>query len=369
MGNDKRNSDVNDDIKCYIVRPEPKDGEKYYKNEDEWKKDYIEFLDLLNNGDETEILEHEGWVGEKKVGIGPYRDPDANCFEFYKDLATFLNEQEKQYIEPEESYQYEPCKKPFRIKVTNKKGELQFYLKSDQFGFSRPSTDHKHPYDIYLEKCKEEKIDKEDSEDSVNKVCKWMIESRTLGGSFLWPTDMMKGSYLSNYNTARGGSNPFENGKYKGGQYNNYPIEDRVDLTLLEIFLYYHKEEYPDKWNKTRLNKWFDLNEEANKEKAKQWFGHFGSFEKYVDFFCFNDFVHEVKNNNEKKYKPIDIVNSILVEEGDKLKGKETIREEKYFEKNRSDFSIYDKGHKDMETMFNNVNILITRRTKTMEKK
>ncbi len=351
----------NNELQSYILNKDGKD----------LKDDYIEFLKLLFDKNTKEIesqTERKEWNIERGIHVGPYQDPDGNCFEFYKDLAAFLNEQEDVYKpEQEELYHYEPCEeKPFGIEVTDNKGELQFYLKSDQFGFSRPSTDqkHKYPYYIYLEKCKEEKIGKEDS---VNKVCKWMIESRTLGGSFLWPTDMLKGRFFANYNTARGGTNPFENGKYKGRQYNNYPIEDRVDLTLLEIFLYYHKEEYSDKWNKIRLKKWFDLNEEADKEKAKQWFGHFGSFEKYVDFFCFNDFVHEVKNNNEKKYKPIDIVNSKLVEEGDKLKGKETIRKEEYFEKKREDFSIFKKDKDTMEQMFNNVNVLITRRSKTMK--
>ncbi len=346
--------------KSYLVRSDYTLYEKY----DDWKEDYTEFLELFSDGNKTYTLNHEGWVVEKRnkrnVVTGPYRDPDGNCFEFYKDLATFLNEREVEHIK-QEQYHYEAWGKPFGIKVINNKGELQFYLKSDQFGFSRPSTEHKHPYDVYLYLNDEDSLKK----DKVEQVCEWIYYSRTIGGSFLWPTNMMKGSYYANYNTARGGSNPFEDGKYKGGKYKNYPIEDRVDLTLLDIFLYYNNKDYSDKWNKTILYKWFEneKNEGANKKIANQWLGHFGSFEKYVDFFCFNDFVHEIKN----KYKPIDIVESKLNKEGE-LKGKEIIKEKEYFSKNREEFSIYDKDKKTMEKMFNNVNILITRRTETMEK-
>lgn len=330
----------NNELQSYIVK---KKGKNEYYNLNEWIELYGEYLKVL-----------------KLLPQNPYNDPDGNSKELYKELSDFLNEQEKRYIKKEEQYHYKECKKPFGIEVTNSEGEIQFYLKSDQFGFSAPRPEKDHPYDIYLETCSEEDIDR---------ISEWIYYSRTIGGSFLWPTNMMKGSYSANYNIARGGSNPFEDGKYKGGKYKKYPIEDRVDLTLLDIFLYYNNKDYSGKWNKTILCKWFEdeKNEGANKKIANQWFGHFGSFEKYVDFFCFNDFVHEDENNNEKKYMPIDIVNSKLVEEGCKLKGKETISEKEYFENNREVFSIFKKNKDTMEQMFNNVNVLITRRSKTMK--
>lgn len=327
----------NNELQSYIVK---KRGKDEYYNLNEWIELYGEYLKVL-----------------KLLPQNPYNDPDGNSEELYKELSDFLNEQERKVLKG--SWEYEPFK--YGVKVTINKKDY-FSLKSDQFGFSAPRPEKDHPYDIYLENYSDE-------DEDINRISEWIYYSRTIGGSFLWPTNMMKGSYYANYNTARGGSNPFEDGKYKGGKYNNYPIEDRVDLTLLDIFLYYNNKDYSDKWNKTILYNWFEneKNEGANKKIANQWFGHFGSFEKYVDFFCFNDFVHEVKNNNKKKYKPIDIVNSKLAEEGDKLKGKETIREEEYFENNREDFSIYDKDKDTMEQMFNNVNILITRRSKTMK--
>ena len=92
-----------------------------------------------------------------------------------------------------------------------------------------------------------------------------------------------------------------------------------------------------------------------------KWLRHFGNFETYVKFFCFEDFVDTNSN------MPIDIVESILKEDI-----KEdiivTIDEDYYRSKSRSVFSIYDKDKDTMEKMFNNVNILITRRTETMEK-
>jgi len=342
----------NNDLQTYILKEK---GKKERYSLDEWKKSYGQYLRAL-----------------KVLPQNPYNDPDAKETKnqwFYDGLKDFLNAREQEYYMKKRDAEWE--KWTYSTRRDEKLGyvldvscndKIIMSLKSDQFGFSAPRPEKDHPYDIYLETCSEEDIDR---------ISEWIYYSRTIGGSFLWPTNMMKGSHYANYNTARGGSNPFENGKYKGRQYNNYPIEDRVDLTLLEIFLYYHKEEYPDKWKKTILNKWFKKNEGANKKIANQWFGHFGSFEKYVDFFCFNDFVHEDKNNNEKKYEPIDIVKSNL-NKSKKKDNKVTIDEDYYYynsRKNRSDFSIYDKGHKDMETMFNNVNILITRRTKTMEKK
>ena len=275
----------NNELQSYILNKDGKD----------LKDDYIEFLKLLFDKNTKEIesqTERKEWNIERGIHVGPYQDPDGNCFEFYKDLAAFLNEQEDVYKpEQEELYHYEPCEeKPFGIEVTDNKGELQFYLKSDQFGFSRPSTDqkHKYPYDIYLEKCKEEKIGKEDS---VNKVCKWIYYSRTLGGSFLWPTDIHCKNRVG-YNPDRGGTKDSKESHY---------IEDRVDLTLLEVFLYYRQEDYPEEWEKTILKR----HVEKNKEIADRWFGHFGSFENYVDFFCFKGFV----DTNNGYYIPKSIIN------------------------------------------------------------
>ena len=111
----------------------------------------------------------------------------------------------------------------------------------------------------------------------------------------VWNNDQWKGIRSLNYNTKRGVGSI---------------IEDRVDLTLYEIKKYYVYKE--DKKN--------NLDFESDKFKLstymfgediwlEDWLNLFGSFERYVDFLCFQPFV--VKDENEK-YWPIDIIESDL---------------------------------------------------------
>ena len=112
-----------------------------------------------------------------------------------------------------------------------------------------------------------------------------LVSVQFLGFIFLWPETLWKG-----YNRSRGCAK----------------IEDRVDLTLLEIKHYFEYRELDDKKNfkfsKDRLFVHY------KKTDAQTWFGFFDSFEDYVDFFMFNDFVEDISTNGKKEYMPINIL-------------------------------------------------------------
>ena len=55
------------------------------------------------------------------------------------------------------------------------------------------------------------------------------------------------------------------------------------------------------------------------------WLDHFGSFEKYIDFFCLNDFVKEIKKDDDKKeYIPWDMTS--IIKDGDSYKPTEELK-------------------------------------------
>lgn len=264
------------------------------------------------------------------IDTNPYVDPDMleegqktriNSY-FYEDLCTFLNKQNGR------KYNY-----------TNKdkfiSDENGINLVSDQFGFSAPKIPVTHPYEVYLQKCKQEGRDKDLA---INNVIRWVMISRTIGGSFLWPNDIWK-----KYNMKRGGS-----ATHRGGSY----IQDRVDLTLLEI-----KHFLDNKDNvKGDILKVED-------ENSRKWLMDFGSFANYVDYFCLDSFV-----DKNKDYMPYDIVQSDM-EHSDFvcLKDNELqqIKKKDYFKTN----SIFNLDSNTLERMFNNVSKMIINRTNTMEQK
>ena len=282
-----------------------------------YKDQYTLFLNILWDY----ACYWEKW--SESSGWGPYEDPDLLYSKnrrinpkFYSDLCDFLNLKEEGG-----KYTYTDNDKYINYKDAVK-------LVSDQLGFSAPSLELKHPYDRYLIMCKSEGKNKDEA---INKVVNWVMESRTIGGSFLWPKDVWQG-----YNRARGGSK-----NMKGGSY----IEDRVDLTLCEIKHY--------------------LNEEGNYEEenilynyiekdamAKKWIKSFGDFKGYVDYFCFDPFV-----DKEKGYMPYDIVSN----------KKDCINDEsERVYRDRKNNSIFYLSADDLETMFQNVNYMIKERSKMM---
>lgn len=327
------------DLKCYIVKDKISKEDYYYNDLSKWKDAYVQ------NG-----------KGEPDYSI--YNDPDteeSRSYEFYEKLTEFLNirENSPEYqLEGKYTYKFNYTN-PYGIEVREKSNDPRdmnkeiesgpiYYLKSDQFGFSRPSKKHKHPYDSYLEKSSY-------SETSKVKVAEWLYNTRSLGGSFLWPMEQKTcGGWDSNpkYNTERGGT------KFRrGGSY----IEDRVDLTLLEIkqVMDYIRFDHPELEGNIL---WKCCMPETNMVK---WLRHFGDFRTYVEFFKFDKIF--VDENN---LIPYDITTN-------KLTTNKLIETKTYIGENRPR-TIWTGEDKDMDeeqlgNMFNNVAERIKERSKKME--
>lgn len=232
-----------------------------------------------------------------------YTDPDGKKNTgFYKDLSDFLNAA-RISRKNDKIISFEANEAPYGMITVYYKdqygNEQHFTVHSDQLGFSAVCLKYfrkNYPLSRYLEmqknkldklKNKSDKL-KNKSDKKLETVAKFLSEyvytTRTLGGSFLWPEDWYKG-----YNMERG------NGSY---------IEDRVDLTLLEIKHIYKFRELENQliYGKDYLFKRY------KNQYADKWFGFFDSFEDYVDFFMFNDFVEDISTNGKKEYMPINIL-------------------------------------------------------------
>lgn len=225
-----------------------------------------------------------------------YTDPDGKKNTgFYKDLSDFLNAA-RISRKNDKIISFEANEAPYGMITVYYKdqygNEQHFTVHSDQLGFSAVCLKYfrkNYPLSRYLEMQKN-KLDKlkNKSDKKLETVAKFLSEyvytTRTLGGSFLWPEDWYKG-----YNMERG------NGSY---------IEDRVDLTLLEIK---HIYKFRELENQLIYGKDY-LFERYKNQYADKWFGFFDSFEDYVDFFMFNDFVEDISTNGKKEYMPINIL-------------------------------------------------------------
>lgn len=208
-----------------------------------------------------------------------YCDPDTTYKKsldnhFFERLVTFLNKQEKCFgkkllLEGKYAYKFEVDK---GIKVTIENENNGFFLKSDQLGFSAPTNEKVYPYDLFLMKSR-------GSDKALKQVADWIIASRTIGGSFLWPTP-----FYRSYNLSRGG---------KIYSKNRFYIQDRVDLTLWEIYYCYNENE-----KSTIMTR---VKDEQAKEDLKKWLSHFKDFQTYIKYFCLEDFVN-------KKGHPINIL-------------------------------------------------------------
>lgn len=244
------------ELKCYGCKGEDKKNKVYQINScqfnhwvDEYKKDLIAYIS--NDTTKRNVKRY-------------YFDPDESYKDhcdhsFFYDLATFLNEQEKEMKKSlQGSFEYRFIEGE-GIKVSDKDKKMQsFYLRSDQFGFSAPKNGRCYPYDLYIKKH-------ENKDEAIEQVIKWISMSRTIGGSFLWPRQFWK-----NYNRER------------GGQINTtrkYYIQDRVDLTLWEIKNWYSGHGVSD------------ILERCREINLEQWLGHFKNFETYVTYFMLDKFV------------------------------------------------------------------------------
>lgn len=231
---------------------------------------------------EIEIEKNKAWekLREKKIAYyNIYMDPDKKeSIDFYNDLSDFLNAASCEHRKDLLFKANGLSKKG--IMVYRKKDKKEYFtIQSDQLGFSAVPWIYfstKYPLSRYFEMQK--------NEEAAKFLTDYVLATRTLGGSFLWPE-----SWHRDYNMRRG-----------IGSY----IEDRVDLTLLEIKHYFEYRELVDKKNfkfsKDRLFVHY------KKTDAQTWFGFFDSFEDYVDFFLFNDFVD--KDEQTKEYTPINIL-------------------------------------------------------------
>lgn len=291
--------ETNKKIKSY----EPENFEKNYKA-------YLVGLlstdyKCCGTSKEIEIEKNKAWekLREKKIAYyNIYMDPDKKeSIDFYNDLSDFLNAASCEHRKDLLFKANGLSKKG--IMVYRKKDKKEYFtIQSDQLGFSAVPWIYfstQYPLSRYFEMQK--------NEEAAKFLTDYVLATRTLGGSFLWPE-----SWHRDYNMRRG-----------IGSY----IEDRVDLTLLEIKHYFEYRELDDKKNfkfsKDRLFVHY------KKTDAQTWFGFFDSFEDYVDFFLFNDFVKATVTDGKKEYMPINILNGEPFEkdylnyEEDVLKGLE----------------------------------------------
>ena len=315
-----------ENYKAYLVDLLTKDYEFCKSREAAEKKCNKIVLDLRKKG---EIIKDKSESSNKL-----YIDPDKKeNEEFYRELSNFLNAS-RISRKNNKILSFEANEAPYgmiTVYYKDKYGNKQhFTVHSDQFGFSAVPCIYfrkNYPLSRYLEMQKN-KSDK-DPDAVAEFLANYVYTTRTLGGSFLWPETLWK-----DYNKSRG------NGNY---------IEDRVDLTLLEIKHYF---EYRDLDDKKKFKYSGDiLFRYCDNLDAQTWFGFFDSFEDYVDFFMFNDFVD--KDKQTKEYTPINILTGEAFETDYPGYKKDTLKE------------IEDE--KQLKEMLERVRDMVEKRTKKME--
>ena len=213
-----------ENYKAYLVDLLTKDYEFCKSREAAEKKCNKIVLDLRKKG---EIIKDKSESSNKL-----YIDPDKKeNEEFYRELSNFLNAS-RISRKNNKILSFEANEAPYgmiTVYYKDKYGNKQhFTVHSDQFGFSAVPCIYfrkNYPLSRYLEMQKN-KSDK-DPDAVAEFLANYVYTTRTLGGSFLWPETLWK-----DYNKSRG------NGNY---------IEDRVDLTLLEIKHYFEYRDLDDK--------------------------------------------------------------------------------------------------------------------------
>lgn len=315
-----------ENYKAYLVDLLTKDYEFCKSREAAEKKCNKIVLDLRKKG---EIIKDKSESSNKL-----YIDPDKKeNEEFYRELSNFLNAS-RISRKNNKILSFEANEAPYgmiTVYYKDKYGNKQhFTVHSDKFGFSAVPCIYfrkNYPLSRYLEMQKN-KSDK-DPDAVAEFLANYVYTTRTLGGSFLWPETLWK-----DYNKSRG------NGNY---------IEDRVDLTLLEIKHYFEYRDLDDKkkfkYSGDILFRYYDNLD------AQTWFGFFDSFEDYVDFFMFNDFVD--KDKQTKEYTPINILTGEAFETDYPGYKKDTLKE------------IEDE--KQLKEMLERVRDMVEKRTKKME--
>lgn len=316
------------------------------------KEIYLEYLKQKMQGKEPDM-------GSDEIYIDPDNTYQNSDCEFYNKLVDVLMKQRK----AGDAWSYSlhgytaGNERPAGIWVEDPaSSEPVLYLRSDQFGFSAPkkegSWDERYPYASFLNLGGEE---------SFVADCVW--DTRTLGGSFLWPL----------IDAARCGKNG-ESWKVWDSRYNMHRgvgsyMEDSVDLTLYEIKCFYDlTKQHPD-WNDEILcEKLTDagglLLNYADHMRICKWLRHFQDFKGYVESFCFHPFVNE-------RYEIVDITEAKLTwEDGDGygfaldvpvLNG-ESVKDYRASKRIRN-----IKDAKKLRQVLTNVRSMTVRRTKQME--
>lgn len=317
-----------ENYKAYLVDLLTKDYEFCKSREAAEKKCNKIVLDLRKKG---EIIKDKSESSNKL-----YIDPDKKeNEEFYRELSNFLNAS-RISRKNNKILSFEANEAPYgmiTVYYKDKYGNKQhFTVHSDQFGFSAVPCIYfrkNYPLSRYLEMQKN-KSDK-DPDAVAEFLANYVYTTRTLGGSFLWPETLWK-----DYNKSRG------NGNY---------IEDRVDLTLLEIKHYFEYRDLDDKkkfkYSGDILFRYYDNLD------AQTWFGFFDSFEDYVDFFEFNDFVENISKTSKKEYIPINILTGKAFETDYPRRQTNVLKE------------IEDE--KQLKEMLERVRDMVEKRTKKME--
>lgn len=98
---------------------------------------------------------------------------------------------------------------------------------------------------------------------NTKELAKMLINTRNFAGSMVWPNT--KKNYFT-VNQAKG-----------------FLLNDRMDLTLLNLKAYYDSGYTASACICKQLGQAFD--------DCVNWYRHFKSFEKFIDYFCLNDFV------------------------------------------------------------------------------
>lgn len=293
----------------------------------DWKKRYINDLEAF-------------YVSNENLDIQRYYcDPDSTYqrgynHQFFYELTAFLNKRENALShELDGVFRYEFIVgegiEVSRVSQKRRTYTPLFLLRSDQLGFSAPTKDQKHPYDAFIKASMECGNDN----NAFEQVAQWIADSRTIGGSFLWPIP-----FYSAYNLSRGGTIYSNSSHY---------IQDRVDLTLWEIK---HQYELYQRYSKLGRHTIMSSN---NKSNLDIWLGHFKNFKTYVNFFCFDPFVTTAHNGVD----PIDI-----------FTGKPIRLDWDSLDKNPEPKITKDLELSTLETMLKVLNGCIKQRTELMHK-
>lgn len=281
-------------------------------------------------------------------------DPDTthNDFNsvFYRMIVKFLNIKDKKW---RYSFIVEENKDWIRgyIQAYDENNKPILKLRSDQFGFSRPKArtwgkkrnikskeKYKYPYTKYLI---DQSKDHNNITEDINIIIKIIKNTRSIGGSFLWPIISQKGRLESIYNQKRG----------VGGY-----IDDRVDLTLFEIKKYYKLLESGYNLKDIRKimnNEKYLLMKYEDYNDIHIWLSHFEKFKEYVNFFCFNSDIDNsfviADSNDEDEYQVINLITKSPIT--------------KRITKER----IYNMDSKNIEIMLTNLNQFVVNRSNKIE--